>query len=149
MTGMIVATGMSGAWIGVALGIVVLLVCSAPVLWLCWRFVAMDDDAFECAVEDVQRFVELTDQARLELAATPRLPLFDPAGAAATRVAIERFIVRKDLARRALFREPLSLRPQPAAASESPPRFASAKSKSTGSTGRLGGPSATSRAARS
>jgi hypothetical protein len=30
MTGMIVATGMSGAWIGVALGIVVLLVCAAP-----------------------------------------------------------------------------------------------------------------------
>jgi hypothetical protein len=49
----------------------------------------------------VQRFIELTDEARAML---PRgLPLFDPEGAAETSAAIVRFQAKKDEARKALW----------------------------------------------
>lgn len=54
----------TGEWI-VAVGSgVVLLLSVAPVVWLCWRFVQMSDDAFARQVADVQRFAELRDEAR-------------------------------------------------------------------------------------
>jgi type IV secretory pathway VirB3-like protein len=54
-------------WI-VAVGSAVLLILSiAPIVWLCWRFVQMSDDAFAKQVADIERFVELRDQARRAL----------------------------------------------------------------------------------
>lgn len=96
----ITATVTMGEWAAVA--VVLLLLCAAPAGWLCWRFVTMDDQAVAHAIEDVQRFVELTDRARQELAEAPRLPLLDPGSAAATTAAINRFTTRKELAREAL-----------------------------------------------
>jgi hypothetical protein len=57
----------TGEWI-VAVGSgVVLLLMIAPIVWLAWRFVQMSDDAFAKQVADVERFVELRDQARRAL----------------------------------------------------------------------------------
>jgi hypothetical protein len=54
----------TGEWL-VAIGSGVLLVLSlVPLVWLTWRFVQMSDDAFAKQVADVERFVELRDQAR-------------------------------------------------------------------------------------
>jgi hypothetical protein len=54
----------TGEWL-VAVGSgVVLLLSLAPLVWLTWRFVQMSDDAFAKQVADVERFVELRDQAR-------------------------------------------------------------------------------------
>jgi type IV secretory pathway VirB3-like protein len=54
----------TGEWI-VAVGSTVLLILLiAPVVWLCWRFLQMSDDAFAQTVADVERFIELRDDAR-------------------------------------------------------------------------------------
>jgi hypothetical protein len=54
----------TGEWL-VAVGSgVVLLLSLLPLVWLTWRFVQMSDDAFAKQVADVERFVELRDQAR-------------------------------------------------------------------------------------
>ena len=54
----------TGEWLVAAGSAVVLLVSIAPIVWLTWRFVQMSDDAFAKQVADVERFVELRDQAR-------------------------------------------------------------------------------------
>jgi hypothetical protein len=57
----------TGEWI-VAVGSAVLLILSiAPFVWLTWRFLQMSDDAFAKQVADMERFVELRDQARRAL----------------------------------------------------------------------------------
>jgi hypothetical protein len=54
-------------WIVAAGSAVLLLLTVAPIVWLCWRFVQMSDDAFAKQVADIERFVELRDQARRAL----------------------------------------------------------------------------------
>jgi len=104
------ATLTTGDWAAVAVVFFFLLLCAAPVGWLCWHFVATDDQGVARTIEDVQRFVELTDEARQELAALHGLPLLDPDSAAATTAAIARFTTRKEQAREAL--SPRSLSPR-------------------------------------
>ena len=53
------------------------------------------------AVRDVQRFLELTEEARSLV--PPGLPLLDPERAEATTAAIGRFQAKKEEARRALW----------------------------------------------
>jgi hypothetical protein len=49
----------------VAVGSGVLLLLSiVPLVWACWYFVQMSDDAYARQVADVERFVELRDAAR-------------------------------------------------------------------------------------
>jgi hypothetical protein len=115
-------TQTTGAWIGIAITGVGLLLFAAPVVWLCLRFLAMDDDAVERTIDDVQRFVDLTDQARAELAAAPRLPLLDPAGGASATAAIDRFVARKELARKALAGQPQPPASTRAASAAFPPK---------------------------
>jgi hypothetical protein len=63
----VLASLTTGEWI-VTIGSALLLLLSlAPVVWLCWRFVQMSDDAVARTVADVQRFAELRDRARREL----------------------------------------------------------------------------------
>jgi hypothetical protein len=52
-------------------------------------------------IADVQRFIDLTQEARRSV--PPGLPLFDGGKAAATTAAIVRFQAKKDEARRALW----------------------------------------------
>jgi hypothetical protein len=54
----------TGEWIVAVGSAVVLLLSVAPVVWLCWRFLQMSDGEFAKQVADVERFVELRDQAR-------------------------------------------------------------------------------------
>jgi hypothetical protein len=54
----------TGEWIVAGGSAVVLLLSIAPVVWLTWRFVQMSDDEYARTVADVERFVELRDQAR-------------------------------------------------------------------------------------
>jgi hypothetical protein len=98
----------TGGIVAAAVALALVALSTVPVLWLCWRFLSMDDAAFVRANKDVLRFLELTDEARRELAATPRLPLLDPAGAAATTAAIYRFAERKEQARKAIYPHPLA-----------------------------------------
>jgi hypothetical protein len=77
----------------------------------------------EESVRDVQRFIELTDEARALLPSG--LPLFDPDGAAETSAAIVHFQAKKDEARKALWQsrqtpteELASEEPQPHPAEE-------------------------------
>jgi hypothetical protein len=65
-----------------------------------WVFIKVFDD-YEGTVRDVQRFIELTDEARSLVPSG--LPLLDPERAAATTDAIGRFQAKKDDARRALW----------------------------------------------
>jgi hypothetical protein len=57
----------TGEWLVAAGSAVVLLLSVAPIVWLCWRFVQMSDDAFARQVADIERFVQLRDRARREL----------------------------------------------------------------------------------
>lgn len=54
----------TGEWLVAGGSGVVLLLSLVPVVWLTWRFVQMSDDSFAKQVTDVERFVELRDQAR-------------------------------------------------------------------------------------
>jgi hypothetical protein len=65
-----------------------------------WVFIRVFDD-YEGNVRDVQRFIELTDEARSLVPSG--LPLLDWERAAATTAAIGRFQAKKDEARRALW----------------------------------------------
>jgi hypothetical protein len=62
-------------------------------------FAVFDGGAEDIA--DVQRFIDLTQEARRSV--PPGLPLFDGGKAAATTAAIVRFQAKKDEARRALW----------------------------------------------
>jgi hypothetical protein len=76
---------------------IVLVLTTAAVIWM-FFFVFGD---YEGSVRDVQRFVELTEQARSLVPAG--LPLLDQEKAAATTEAIGRFAKQKEQARRALW----------------------------------------------
>jgi hypothetical protein len=78
-----------------------------------WVFFKVFGD-YEGNVRDVQRFIELTNQARSFV--PPGLPLLDRERAAATADAIGRFQAKKDEARRALWNP----RTRPAAAHDHP-----------------------------
>ena len=51
-------------WIVAIASALLLLLTTAPVVWLCCRFVGMSDDAMAKEVADVQRFVEERDRLR-------------------------------------------------------------------------------------
>jgi hypothetical protein len=104
MTALIVASLTLGGWVAIAVCVILLVLSAVPVIWLCWRFVQMSDEAVANAVEDVQRFIDLSEEARREMAAAPRLPLLDSEGTAVAAAAIDRFRTRKELARKALWR---------------------------------------------
>ena len=87
---------MIALWI--ALGLVAVLFAIALPLLFVW-FAFLDVGADDIA--DVQRFIELTEEAR---GLVPRgLPLVDSRNAAATTAAIVRFQAKKEEARRALW----------------------------------------------
>jgi type IV secretory pathway VirB3-like protein len=54
----------TGEWIVAVGSAVSLIVLIAPLVWLCWRFLQMSDHAFAQTVADVERFIELRDEAR-------------------------------------------------------------------------------------
>jgi hypothetical protein len=85
-------------WLGLGLGLVALVFALAlPLFALC--FVVFDGGADDVA--DVQRFVELTEDARRSL--PQGLSLFDTDKAQAATAAIARFQAKKEEARRALW----------------------------------------------
>jgi hypothetical protein len=104
MTVPIVASLSLGGWIAIAVCVILVVLSAAPVIWLCWRFAQMSDEAVENAVEDVQRFIDLSEEARREMSGAPRLPLLDSEGTAVAAAAIDRFRARKELAGSALWR---------------------------------------------
>jgi hypothetical protein len=57
----------TGEWIVAVASAVLLLLSTVPVVWLCWRFVQMSDDAVAQTIADVERFTELRDRARRAL----------------------------------------------------------------------------------
>jgi hypothetical protein len=102
LTGVLIASPTAGDWIAIAASGVVIVLLIAPVVWLSWRFLQMSDDAFTKSVNDVQEFVDLTEQARTEAKSFTRGSLLDgdPHAAAA---AIDKFMSRKALARQAVW----------------------------------------------
>jgi hypothetical protein len=81
-----------------ALGLVALVFAIALPLLAVYLAVA---DGGAADIKDVQRFIELTEEARRLV--PPGLPLFDSRKAAATTAAIVRFQAKKEEARRALW----------------------------------------------
>jgi hypothetical protein len=81
-----------------------------------WIFFKVFDD-YEGNVRDVQRFIDLTNEARSLV--PPGLPLLDPERAAATANAIGRFQAKKDDARRALW-QPRARHDEPASTRDHP-----------------------------
>ena len=63
MTTSIIGTLTIGEWVVAAGSALVLLAMTAPIVWLCWRFVQMDDAAVSHAIADAERFVELNEHA--------------------------------------------------------------------------------------
>ena len=93
-----------------------LIVPGLALAWLVLRRCIDDPSSYGPAVRDVQRFIELTERSRMETRSAPRLPLLDPEGGAAASAAINRALVVKDAARRALWessREPLVVSAEP------------------------------------
>jgi hypothetical protein len=75
---------------------------TAPILAVLYIMMSrVTDETVEGAVEDVQRFIDLTAQAREQVSG--RLPLLDSAGTAEAAEEISRFRALKDEARRALW----------------------------------------------
>jgi hypothetical protein len=77
-------------------GLVLALITAGAI----WVFFKVFDD-YEGNVRDVQRFIELTNEARSLV--PPGLPLLDPERGAATSEAIGRFQAKKHEARQALW----------------------------------------------
>jgi hypothetical protein len=102
LTAVLIASPAAGDWIAIAAAGVVIVLLIAPVVWLAWRFLQMSDEAFIRSVNDVQKFVDLTAQARTEAKSFTRASLLDgdPHAAAA---AIDKFMSRKALARQAVW----------------------------------------------
>jgi hypothetical protein len=91
-----------GIWWIVGIGAVLLFVVTVPILALLVVLLqSVTDETIEGAVQDVERFVELTARAREQVPGG--LPLLDPAGGAEAAEAIGRFSALKDEARRALW----------------------------------------------
>jgi hypothetical protein len=102
LTGVLIASLSGGDWIWIAVSGIIIVLLIAPVVWLCWRFLQMSDEAFIKSVNDVQEFVDLTAEARTEAKSFTRASLLDgdPHAAAA---AIDKFMSRKALARQAVW----------------------------------------------
>jgi uncharacterized membrane protein YfbV (UPF0208 family) len=64
VVGLITGALTTGEWIVAIASALLLLLTTAPVIWLCCRFVAMSDDAMAKEVADIQRFVEQRDRFR-------------------------------------------------------------------------------------
>ena len=60
----IIATLTTGEWAVAGGSALVLLAVTAPIVWLCWLFVRMDDGAVRRAIVDAQRAVELKERVR-------------------------------------------------------------------------------------
>ncbi len=100
----VLATTETWAAIGFSAAAALLLI--GPALATAWFVVERciaDPTSYERAIDDVQRFIDLTEHSRAQLRSAPRLPLFDPAGADAVSAAIGRALTVKDAARQALW----------------------------------------------
>jgi fatty acid desaturase len=62
-TSIIIGTLTTGEWIVTAGSALALLAMTAPIVWLCWLFVQMDDGAVSRAIADAQRAKELSERA--------------------------------------------------------------------------------------
>ena len=82
--------------------LILLALAVPPTVWAVRLVLAVDEAAYARAVEGTRRYVDLTAEARAELAAAPRLPLFDPEGAAAAGEAIDRYLALKARAHKEL-----------------------------------------------
>jgi hypothetical protein len=90
--------GQLALWLSLGISGALLVVITAVALFVGYYAVFQDPDE---DIADVQRFIELTDDARRLV--TPGLPLFDRDKAAAASAAIGRFQTKKAEARRALW----------------------------------------------
>ena len=63
MTTSIIGALTTGEWIVAAGSALVLLAMTAPIVWLCWLFVQMDDAAVSRAVADSQRKADRAHRA--------------------------------------------------------------------------------------
>jgi hypothetical protein len=63
MTTSIIAALTTGEWIVAAGSALVLLATTAPVVWLCWLFVRMDDEQVSRAIADAQRSARRKERA--------------------------------------------------------------------------------------
>jgi hypothetical protein len=81
------------------------LLLIAPVVVLAKLLVdaCAGDGGYDRAVNEVQRFLDLTDRSRRELGAGPLLPLLDPEGGTAASRAINRALELKHEARREIW----------------------------------------------
>lgn len=102
LTGGLIASPTTEGWIWIAVSGIIIVLLIAPVVWLSWRFLQMSDEAFIKSVNDVQEFVDLTAEARIEAKSFTHASLLDgdPHAAAA---AIDKFMSRKALARQAVW----------------------------------------------
>jgi hypothetical protein len=67
----IIATLTTGEWIVAAGSALVLLAMTAPIVWLCWLFIDMDDGAVSRAIADAQRSAEVKERARRTITDRP------------------------------------------------------------------------------
>jgi hypothetical protein len=56
----------TGEWIVVAGSVALLLASLVPVLWACWLFVSMSNDAVDGAIQDAQRVALVKSRVRGE-----------------------------------------------------------------------------------
>lgn len=95
---MTLLAGQTGLWLGLGLAAGLFLVLPGLAV-LAVTVALFEGDADDIA--DVQRFIELTEEARRLV--PPGLPLFDAEKEATTAAAIVRFQAKKDEARQALW----------------------------------------------
>jgi hypothetical protein len=69
MTDLIVGTLTTAEWIVVAGSVLVFALTIAPIVWLTWHFVTLDDGTVTRMIDDVERLTALKEQARREVAA--------------------------------------------------------------------------------
>ncbi len=114
-------------WAAIGFSAAVALLLIGPAVAAAWYVVEIciaDPTSYDRAIDDVQRFIDLTEQSRRQLRSAPRLPLFDPAGADAVSAAIGRALTVKDAARQALWP---ALARSPAEPAAAPPHRKPAK----------------------
>jgi hypothetical protein len=90
-----------GPWAALGISALLLVVLAAPIAAVFVVMLSATDETVEGAIEDVARFIELTERARAVV--PPGLHLLDPSKGAETAAAVNRFISIKAEARRALW----------------------------------------------
>lgn len=103
---MAVIAAATEAWAAVACAAVTFLLIG-PVVAFAWLVIGRciaDPTSYDRAINDVEQFIDLTNQSRAQAAAAPRLPLFETSGADAASAAIGRALILKEAARRARWR---------------------------------------------